>query len=389
MKKRLIPMVCLCLMFSMSFASEEVTDKNTGEAVIDSTGESTEIMTLEEAVSYAIKNNAQIIDIKRTEKDQKDVYDDAKDEYRSWQNKMRSGGYSFETVQEYLDCYGYGLKTATLNYNNFLATKTAAEKSLEYSIKNMAYSVKKLEDSIVLLEETVDKQMSDVNIAEVKIKYNMITENEYKEILAKLDTSRLQLIELKSTLETLKISLKKAMGFDVLKKLEITLPEYEVNELKVENLEELIENSLSTNKYAIAAEIDYNQKDINNMLATKTKWFGTRDEIKDAKEAFTDAQSRLDNEINSIKENLTVLYQKVKTNEETTTLAKTEYERAKSQFEQAQVMYAIGMISKNTNMGYKVALKNAENIYNSAVIDNILLNERWNVAISVGDVVGI
>ena len=46
-------------------------------------------MSLDEAVEYALKNNANIVDIGRMVKDQEELYKDAKTTYMVWKNTLR------------------------------------------------------------------------------------------------------------------------------------------------------------------------------------------------------------------------------------------------------------------------------------------------------------
>ena len=88
------------------------------------------IMTLEEAVLYALSHNANVVDINKMVKDQKELYDDAKDTYRAWQDRVKHGGYAFDETYQYLDCWGYSLELAELGYNSFLATKGTTEETI-------------------------------------------------------------------------------------------------------------------------------------------------------------------------------------------------------------------------------------------------------------------
>ena len=176
------------------------------------------------------------------------------------------------------------------------------------------------------------------------------------------------------------------MGFDVLKDLEIVLPENEFTVLEIEDINGAIENSLDTNSSVIDAKLEYKQKEINNVLAT-TLQLSTSDEIKKAKEAFSDAELRLNNSVNATKENLLILYRQIKNNENDVIIAKEEYEQLQQKYVQMQKMYELNMVTKNDYEAYQVALLNAENTYNTAIHNNILLNERWNIAMLVGDVV--
>jgi len=241
--------------------------------------------------------------------------------------------------------------------------------------------------TIPLLEKTVEKQENDVRIAEVKVGLNMITQNDLDSAKATLGSTKLQLDSVKSTLTSLEISLKSLMGFDILQDLEITLPEYEFKVLEVENLAETIDNSLGTNSSAILANITYKQKEQQYILATETYFLETREAIKDAKKSFSDAESRLNNSVNSVKQNLLLLYQEVKRNEQETILAKEDYEQLQRQNKQMEVMYELDMITKHDFDAFQIALMNAENAYEKALHKNSLLNERWEIALAVGDVV--
>lgn len=343
-------------------------------------------MTLEEAIEYALVNNSSIIDLERSTKDQKELYDDAKTEYIRWKNEIRSGGYSFENEAEYLTSTGDILELSKLQYDSFMLGKEGAKLQVSYSVKNLIYSIFELKDNINLLEKNIIKQENDVEIANVKFMLNMITENELKNTKATLDTLRLNFNSAKDSLSSLEISLKQVMGFDVNKELVIKRPEYLVEELVVEDIDKVIDESLETNTSAISAKMQYKQKENNYILATKTS-FLLKDEKKDAKRNFEDAEFRLNNEISSIKENLKLLYNQVKDVENGIKISKDEFERAKVQFEQAKVMYDVGLISKNSYLAYELSVINAEKSNNSKVKEGILLKDRFNIAISVGDII--
>ena len=374
MKRIISLVVTFCLLCSVCIAEEVTTTQGN-------------YMTMEQAVDYALKHNSTIVDLEKTVKDQKELYDDAKDEYRKWKNKVRSGGYSFEDENEYLTCWGYMLKISELQYNSFLSGREGAKQKIEYSVKNMIYSIFELEDNIELLNKSILKQENDVQIAEVKFSLNMITKNDLESVKSTLETSRLQLESIKKSLETLKISLKKIMGFNVTEELLIKRPEYVERELTVEDLEKTIEDSLETNNSVLSAKLQYQQKENQYILATKTS-FMLRDDKKKAKDDYSDAEFRLNNDINYIKENLRILYNQVKDKESEVKIAKEELNRARTQYEQAKVMFKVGLISKNSYLGSELSVMNAENSYKSKVKETTLLNDRFNIAIKVGDVVG-
>ena len=177
------------------------------------------------------------------------------------------------------------------------------------------------------------------------------------------------------------------MGFGVTDELLIERPEYVEKELDVEDLEKTIEASLATNSSVLSSKLQYQQKENQYILATKTS-FMLRDDKKKAKDNYSDAEFRLNNDIDSVKENLRILYNQVKDKESEVKIAKEELARAKTQYDQAKVMYEVGLISKNSYLGYELAVMSSENSYKSKVKESILLNDRFNIAIKVGDVVG-
>lgn len=345
------------------------------------------VMTLEEAVEYAMKNNIALIDADFDDllEDQEELYNNAKVTYLAWKNRIKSGGFAYDAPADYLNRYGHGLEMSELTYNSFLSTKGGTEETIGYTVKQLSYSVDELKKSINLLEKTILKQEMDVKIAEVKSSLNMITALDVETAKQTLTSTKLQLDSLESALVSLETGLKNFMGLDVSKELEIELPEDEFTILQVENLAKTIEESLKTNKDAIDAKISYKQKEMNNIVATET-YFLDRDSIRAAKEAFSDAEFRLNNEISIIKENLISLYNKVKINEESTILAKNEYEQLQIKYKQMQVMYELGMITKHDFNSYEIALINAKNTYEAALHENALLNDRWEIALKYGDV---
>lgn len=370
--------LCLSLVLmlnSFSFAKEVVAE------------EEKTVMTLDEAIDYALKHNSNVVDIGRKVKDQEEAYDDAKKTYRSWQNKLRSGGYAFETPQEYFDCWGHSLEMAELAYKSFLAGKGTAEQTVAYNVKKIAYSIDELEENIELLKKNVIKQENDVKIAKVKNSLNMVTILDVTSAELALSSTKLQLESLNTTLDSLRVNLKNLMGYDIEKDLTIELPEQEMTLLEVENLAEIIENSLETNGDAVTAKISYKQKEMNNILATETKWLETRDDVRDAKREFSDAEARLNNSLSYIKENLYSLYSQVKSSEESTIIAKQEYDQLKIKYNQMKVMCELGMVTKHDFNSYEIALLNAKNTYEAKLHENILLNDRWNIAITIGDVI--
>jgi len=342
------------------------------------------IMTLDEAVDYALTHNANVLDINKIAKDQKELYDDAVTTYRNWQYKVNHGGYSFENVVEYMDCWGYSLELAKLSYDSYLANKGSVENTITYNVEKLAYSIYELENSIGLLEKTVKKQETDVKVGQVKKELNMITDVELEATKSSLNSTKIQLESLKSTLISLKTNLKNLMGFDISKELVVILPEREINVLAVEKLDEVITNSLETNSAAIATKISYKQKEINNIIATETS-FMLKDEKKDAKEAFADAELRLDNSLNTIKDGLYSLYNSVKSSESSAILAKDEYDQLKIKYNQMKVMNELGMITPNDFNAFEISLLNAKNTYEAKLNENILLNKRWEIALKVGD----
>ena len=371
--------LCLSIMLIMnnfSYAKEIVKEE-----------ELNTVMTMDEAIEYALKHNPNVVDIERQAKKQEEAYDDAKDTYRSWQYKIKGGGYSFETPQEYFDCWGHSLELADLVYKSFLATKGTAEQSVAYNIRKLAYSIDELEKNIELLEKTVIKQENDLKIAKVKNNLNMVTILDVTSAQITLSSTKLQLESLKTTLKSLHVNLKNLMGYDIEKELTITIPEQEITILDVENLAEVIEKSLETNGDAVTAKISYKQKEMNNILATKTSWFETGGQKREAKKNFSDAEVRLNNSLNYIEENLYSLYNQVKANEESVIIKKQEYDQLKIKYNQMKVMSEIGMVTKHDFNAYEITLLNARNTYEAELHKNVLLNERWKIAILVGDVI--
>ena len=374
MKKILCLVISCCLIFSNTLALEENTDNEVN-------------MTIDEAIEFAVKNNSSLIDLRKSDKDQKDLYEDAKKEYRNWQEQIRrNGGYAFENTNEYLTCWGYNLELAKLQYDSFLSNEKGAEYKIRYSVKSLIYNIFELQNNISLLEETIKKQENDLDIAKVKYKFNMITENEVDTAKNTLESTKLQLESLNKTIDSLSISLKKLMGYDINKELNIEMFLDENEEMEIDDLEEVIEESLANNISVLSSKIQYKQKENQYILATKTS-FLTREEKKDAKDNYSDAEFRLNNEISSIKENLKLLYWKVKDKESELKIAQDELKIAKRQFSQAKIMYKIGLISKNTFLTYGLNFVNSENSYKTKLKEENLLKDRWNIAIIVGDII--
>jgi len=380
MKK--IKMMSLFLCFMLILNSFCLADETIVE--VEDTSQVT-TMTLDEAVQYALNHNANVVDINKMVKDQKELYDDAKDTYREWQDRVKHGGYAFDETYQYLDCWGYSLELAELGYNSFLATKGTTEETIAYTVKKLSYTIDELYKSMELLKKTIAKQEMDVKIAEVKSSLNMITILDVEAAKQTLASTKLQLVSLETTLDSLKTNLKSLMGFDVSKELVITIPDSELTILEVEDLAKTIEDSLETNGKAITEKISYKKKEINYILATKTHLL-VKDEIKDAKIEYIDEDDKLNKYINNIKNNLYNLYTNVKTSEENVILAKSEYDELQIKYNQMKVMHELGMITTHDFNSYEIALINAQNSYETALHENILLNERWNIALKVGDV---
>ena len=373
--KTMLLIISIVAMTSICFA-ETVTEKT--------------VMTLDEAIEYAMKNNANIVDLERMEEDQEDTYEKAEKAYKKWQSKTAYSFNEYDPVYypkyDYLEYHGYYLDLAKIGYDSFLASQNTAKSTVRYSVMKLAYTITELEDTVKCLEQTIVKQENDVKVLEVKLKLNMATQLDLDAAKSALKSSKLQLETLKSSLDTMRISLKSLIGFDVLKELEIELPEFEFALLEIEDINKTIENSIDTNSNVLAAKLEYKQKEINNVLAT-TLLLSTEKEVNAAKDAFSDAELRLNNSINATKENLLILYRQIKTNEQNVVLAKEDYEQLQQKYVQMEKMYELNMLTKNDYQAYQVALINAENTYNSAIHENILLNERWNIALLVGDVV--
>lgn len=344
-------------------------------------------MTLDDAVQYALKNNTTLVDLRRTADDQEDMYDESKRTYRKWQNKLKfDGGYSFEEPQDYLDCYGYSFKLSELTYNNFIQNVKGAELNVEYTVKSLIYKIQEIKDNIFLLEKSIKKQENDIEIGEVKLRLNMITQDEFTTLKNTLEASKVSLEEMRKSLDTININLKQVLGIDITTNLSIVLSEKEILQFDAVDVENIVENSLVSNVSVILAKIEYQKKYNNYMLATETSWL-LRDEIRDAKKEFSDAEFRLNNEINLIRQNLLVLYNDVRNSEKSVAIAKEDLGIAKKKFEQAKTMYEVGLISKNSFLEYEVAFFNSQNNYKAKLNEEALIKDRWNIAISVGDIV--
>ncbi|MBQ7668606.1 MAG: TolC family protein [Clostridia bacterium] len=370
----LTAVVIVTTMFSASFAKTEDTEI---------TEDKETIMTLDEAIDYAMAHNPNIVDLKRMERDQEVTYRKAIKAYNVWHEQK---GFSFDYPTQYLEYYGYSKDLAKIVYDNFVAGENTAKSTVKYSVMKLAYTIDELEDTINLLEKTIEKQENDIKVAEVKLKINMGTLLDVESARTTLKSTKLQLETVKSTYDTLKVSIKGLLGFDVSKELKITIPESEFEYLIIEDVNKEIENSLATNSTILSAKLEYKQKEINNVLA-KTLQLESTKAVKDAKTAFSDAELRLNNTTNSVKENLLILYRQIKTNESSVLVAKEELDTLNQKQVQMATMYDLNMLTKNDYESFKIAVLNAENTYKKALHENILLNERWEIAMLVGDVV--
>jgi len=95
----------ILILNNISFAVEDKLEKEVEDTSVT--------MTLDEAINYALKHNANVVDINKMAKDQKELYDDAVSTHRIWKEKVRHGGYSFENQLEYIDCCGYSTTCQT------------------------------------------------------------------------------------------------------------------------------------------------------------------------------------------------------------------------------------------------------------------------------------
>jgi len=153
MKLKRIGTLLLCFMMILNnFCLAE-------EAVVNVEESNKVFMSLDEAVEYALKNNATLVDTDFDDllEDQKDLYNDAKITYFNWKNRIKNGGFAYDMPSDYLDRYGHSLEVAELSYNAFLSTKGGTEETIGYSVKKIAYSIDELKNGIELLEKTILK----------------------------------------------------------------------------------------------------------------------------------------------------------------------------------------------------------------------------------------
>ena len=169
------------------------------------------MMTLDEAIDYAMKNNANVVDLHRMEEEQEKIYKKAEKAYNIWHEKQ---SYSFQAYDpllypkyDYLEYHGYYKDLAKLSYDKFLATQDTAESTVKYSVMKLAYTIDELENTVKCLEKTIQKQENDVKVAEVKVRLNMATQLDLDATKTTLKSTKAQLETLKSTLDTMKISI--------------------------------------------------------------------------------------------------------------------------------------------------------------------------------------
>lgn len=341
-------------------------------------------MTMEEAVNFVKENNANVLALKAQKRSAEKEYNTVKSDTRKWQSKR---AYSFEDVTEYMLFHGYALEEAELKYNLYLKQVESALDSVEYGVKSYAYNIEFLNKEITLAEDKVKSLENELKIAELKCKLNMITDTKVNEAKLQLETAKSSLRNAKDKKDIAKQNLKNMMGIYNNEEIDIQIPEIQIKELEIDNIEDFIEQNIENNLNTISARYKYKVTQNNYRAAKEGGWYEAF-ETKVFTDAYNVAETSLQSQIDSIKIGLKDTYNKIKSNENQLKETKKTLDIYKNNLENAKKMYELGMISKVALVNAELEMHQMEYNYNALLINNLVLNETFRVSIKSGASIG-
>jgi outer membrane protein TolC len=337
-------------------------------------------MTLDEAVNFAKENNASVLTLKAQKRSAEKEYNTVKSNTGKWQSKR---SYSFEDCTEYMLFHGYALEEAELKYNLYLKQVEAALDSVEYGVESYAYSIDLLDKEIALAEDKVESLENELKIAELKYKLHIITDTKVDEARLQLETAKSSLKNATDKKDIAKQSLKNIMGIYINEEIDIQIPEIQVKELEIDNIDEFIEQNIENNVNTITARYKYKTCENNYRAAKEGGWYTTF-ETKTFTDAYKVAETALQSQTNSIKIGLKDTYNKIKSNEIQIKETEKTLEIYKNNLENAKKMYDLGMISKVALINAGLETQQMEYNYNALLMNNLVLNETFRISIKSG-----
>lgn len=344
-------------------------------------------MSLDELKIYAKEHNKSLIELEKTADDMKDQYEDVKEADREMQiKKIHSQGISFETSAEYQLYEGYTMKTTQAGYDVFLKQKELAEETVLYTIENLVYNRDQLIDAKEYLSKMIANAEKEILIANIQLKFNMITQAQYDMITLKKESLRVELIGVENNLKTIDRTLKELVGLDISTELNVLL-DNKFEMFIVEDLEKIVNDSIKLRLDALKVEQDYVNKTVAYELAEKTKRYGIdRDKYRDIKKDYANFESTYPIDMEAIKDKVRSSYENVLKSEIAYKNAEASYNIAKASFDVTEKSYQVGLISQIKYDTAKLELENSENSLKKALYDNILAKEMFRINSTVGEV---
>jgi len=343
-------------------------------------------MTLAELKKYAKEHNKNLIELEKTADDMKDQYEDVKEADREMQIwKFHSQGFSFETSAEYELYHGYTMKKAQLGYDVFLKQKELTEETIFYSVESLVYNREQLVDAKKYLTKMIANSEKEIIIANVQLKFNMITQSQYDMIKLKKESLAVELLGVENNLKTVDRTLKELVGLDVSTQLSVIL-DNQFETVIVEDLEKVANDATGLRLDALQVEQDYVTKTIAYELAEKTKRYGiNKDEYKEIKRVYTNVEVSYPIDMEAIKDKVRSSYENLLKSEIAYKNAEATYNLSKASFDVTEKSYQVGLISQIKYETAKLELENSENSLKKALYDNILAKEMFRINSTVGE----
>lgn len=344
-------------------------------------------ITLDEAINLAIENDSSIIMLNAEKRQQEREYNDIKKDTRIWQNKQ---GYSFQTADEYFLYTGDALKEAQLKYDVYLKSIENAKNKIEYNLLSSLYNLQLAEKNIALLEKNVEILEKQKLVHELKYKLNMISQVDLDNFILNYNETKNTLENAKNQYNLGKENIKIMLGQT--EEVTVILPESEVKELIIEDIDKFISENINNNKNIL--ELNYNYKKLENQHIMMKKSLYTDeyemmiDNINLQKKVVEDNYKALGTQVKLLTSNMSTMYKSYYNNIKSSELdIKTKYnqlELSKANMKVIEARYKEGYIAELDYQAAKLGVEQSEISYKKAVIDNILLNAEFERFIETG-----
>ncbi|MGE5328186.1 MAG: TolC family protein [Deltaproteobacteria bacterium] len=349
-------------------------------------------MTLQEALKYAGEHNSTIRDLKKLYDDYFDTYYEIEKRTMKAQNSQDKT-FDMErnpmSTAAYIDPYelykGYTLEKAGNTKIDLLKAKEAAEQGIYYGIEKLVYDIDKTVKDIEYYNNTKKKLEKDVVISQLMLKLKMVTS-------LQVSKSKLAVSQMNSTIKlyndiltSKKNALKGLLGVDRNTDVKVKIDKAEYKPVGEINLEDLKKQALEKRADAVKAVHTLRSKEIGFLVADfESKAIGFN-AYNNARTAYQNEKADCQGKIDDIKFNIGKVYDALITSQNTYIDALESFNNTNETHKINKLKYEKGMLSTVEIMGSELVYQKAQIDLEKALRDNILANERFVLACTIGD----